>query len=138
MTDRVEMVRAGLDDTPTISFILREAAEWLVQRGQALWEPERITPEALRPAVARGEFYLARMNGFSVGAMILQGEDQKFWPDAAPGEAAYIHKLAVRRSAAGQGVAAAMIAWAKQAATDDGRRFLRLDCPPPATASGIL
>ena len=50
-----------------------------------------------------------------------------FWPDADEGEAAYVHRLAVRRRWAGRGVAAQMLRWAGCRALIDGRALLRLD-----------
>ena len=128
LSSDVEMARATAEETEEVSSILREAADWLAARGEALWSPGMVSPEAVRPAIARGEFYLANVGGVAVGAMILQWEDRKFWPDVPPGEAAYIHKLAVRRSVAGLGISGSMIAWAKETAAVAGRRFLRLDC----------
>lgn len=124
----IEMARATPEEADEVSSILREAADWLIARREALWGPETVSPDAIRPALARGEFYLARIGGVVVGTLILQWEDRHFWPDALPNEAAYIHKLAVRRSVAGRGVAGGMIAWAKETAAAAGRRFLRLDC----------
>ena len=124
----ITMVPATVEEAVEVSSLLREAADWLATRGEALWGPDAVSPEAVRPAIARGEFYLAKINAVTVGAMILQWEDRKFWPDVAQNEAAYIHKLAVRRSIAGQGVSGRMIAWAKGRAVAAGRRFLRLDC----------
>ncbi|WP_434006142.1 GNAT family N-acetyltransferase [Escherichia coli] len=39
----------------------------------------------------------------------MSAEDPEFWPDALKGEAAYLHKLAVRRTHAGRGVSSALI-----------------------------
>ena len=57
-------------------------------------------------------------------------EDPEFWPDALKGEAAYLHKLAVRRTHAGRGVSSALIEACRHAARTQGCAKLRLDCHP--------
>jgi GNAT superfamily N-acetyltransferase len=64
--------------------------------------------------------------------MYLHDEDRLFWPQVAPGEAFYIHRLAVARKFAGRGYAHAMLDWAVREARSSGRPFLRLDCEPRA------
>jgi GNAT superfamily N-acetyltransferase len=95
-----------------------------------LWSFETLTADALRPAFAAGELFVARRqdNGEAVGAMSLQEEDRIFWPEVPPGEALFLHKLAVRRAAAGCGVSRCMIRWAADEARRRGLRSLRLDC----------
>lgn len=116
-------------DLEGASAILLEAAGWLVERGVPLWEPALLTPERLTPAFRRGEVFLARDgHGVLAGTFLLQEADELFWPEDPPGDALYLHKLAVRRSAAGTGFAAAMLQWACGEAARRGRRFLRLDC----------
>jgi hypothetical protein len=46
--------------------------------------------------------------------------------DGVPGRALYLHRMAVRRRAAGLG--AAILAWAADVARGQGRDALRLDC----------
>jgi len=50
-----------------------------------------------------------------------------FWSDMAEGDAAYVHRLAVRRAFSGQGVSTALLAWSVERTRMLGRRFLRLD-----------
>jgi GNAT superfamily N-acetyltransferase len=124
----VEIVRASAEDAAVASAILCEAAAWLEERGIPLWRPERLTPEHLLPSIERGEFCLARRAGLPVGTMLLAEEDELFWPDVPAGESLFLHKLAVRRSGAGQGIARAMLEWAAGEARRRGKTYLRLDC----------
>ena len=62
--------------------------------------------------------------------MYLHHEDRLFWPHAAPGEAFYVHRLAVARKYAGRGYAQAMLDWAEEEARAQSRLYLRLDCEP--------
>jgi GNAT superfamily N-acetyltransferase len=110
--------------------IVQEAASWLAATGRAMWGPEDYTPEALRPAIEAGDLYLAKVDGEAVGVMILQWEDPYYWPDVPGGESAFVHRLAVKRSAAGKGVSHALLEWAKRSAREAGRKHLRLDCDP--------
>jgi GNAT superfamily N-acetyltransferase len=59
--------------------------------------------------------------------MFLQTVDDFYWPEAAPGAALYIHKLAVRRAFAGQGLLGEMLAFAAADARARGIPLLRLD-----------
>ncbi len=111
------------------SSILVEVAGWLAARGMPLWEPAHLTTERLESSLGHGELFLAYGgDGAAVGTFLLQEADELFWPGDPPGEALYLHKLAVRRAAAGTGVAAAMLRWACEEAARRGRLFLRLDC----------
>lgn len=115
-------------DVELASDILVEAAAWLRERGMALWPPEMLTPEVLKPYSDSGELFVVRRNGVGIGVFLLQWEDLLFWPDVPVGESAYIHRLAVRRSVAGEGIAGTMILWACDRARNAGRRYMRLDC----------
>ena len=89
--------------------------------------PGELTPEKLMGPIHAGELYLVMMQGSPVGTVIFQLHDKTFWPDMPEGDAAYIHKVILRRSAAGQGLGAQIIAWAKEKARSIGMAYLRLD-----------
>jgi GNAT superfamily N-acetyltransferase len=125
--DGMEVVRANVGDEVVASEILCEAAEWLKARGIPLWDPENLTPDRLLPTVEQGELYIACQKRTPIGTMILQEDDTFFWPDVPAGESLFLHKLAVRRSAAGQGLARAMLAWAAAEAKRRDKTYLRLD-----------
>jgi len=125
--DNLRIVQATPADVQVASSILQEAARWLVDTGREMWYPYELTPEQLSPPAEAGELYLAKLDGVPVGTMIFQWDDQLFWPDVPAGESAFFHRLAVRRSVAGQGVSTAMIEWAKAMAAKAGKKYLRLD-----------
>src|SRR5215831_11692562 len=89
--------RAALDDLESVSGVLHEAAQRLEQRGMALWLDSELSPDRIREEVRAGLFYVAESDATIGGVIMFQLEDAEFWPDAAPGEAAYVHRLAVRR-----------------------------------------
>jgi GNAT superfamily N-acetyltransferase len=62
--------------------------------------------------------------------MLLQRCDPVFWPDDSPGEALYLHKLAVLSHARGRGWSDRLIHWARARALESAVRFLRLDAAP--------
>jgi GNAT superfamily N-acetyltransferase len=128
--EAIAITRAEESEEMVASAIVQEAASWLAATGRAMWGPEGYAPQALRPSIEAGDLYLAKVNGEPVGVMILQWEDPLFWPDVPGGESAFVHRLAVRRSVAGEGVSHALLNWAKRAAREAGRKYLRLDCDP--------
>jgi GNAT superfamily N-acetyltransferase len=111
-----------------VSEILTEAAAWLDGRGIPLWSPEQVSPAAVSPEVQAGLYFLAWVGPVAVGSMRLTTSDPAFWPEAAPGEALYLHRLAVRRAAAGGRVSSQLLRWASGHARASGARYLRLDC----------
>lgn len=115
-------------DAASVAAILGEAAEWLIAQGSPMWRGEELTAERIAADIAAGEFFIAESASEPVGTLKFQWEDPLFWPDQPEGEAAYLHRLAVRRSASGGGVSRAMMDWAAARAREAGRRVLRLDC----------
>jgi GNAT superfamily N-acetyltransferase len=120
--------QADVAQIETASSILIEASRWQASVGNPMWPEEMLMPDKLQHRAEAGELYLAYWDGEAVGVFLLQWEDTFFWPEIPTGESAFVHRLAVRRSVAGQGVADAMIAWATGRARDAGMRYLRLDC----------
>lgn len=110
--------------------MLVEAADWLHASGQPLWRRDYLVPEKVRPSPDEGTLFLGYLAGEAVGAFILLYEDPFFWPDAGRGEALYLHKLVVRRSAAGRGLGRKLVAHALAKAREEKRRLLRLDSVP--------
>jgi GNAT superfamily N-acetyltransferase len=107
--------------------ILREAALWTARFGRPIWPPDGFPIDEQRDIAAAGE----QVGGFEesrmVACMRLQKKDNVFWPDDPPGEALYLHKLAVRRAASGKGWTARMVAWAVSECRKANARALRLD-----------
>lgn len=120
--------QAESDDSEVVSSILSEAAAWQDAAGTPLWNAEDLVSEDLQGEVGAGLYWLALVGDEAVGCVRYQLEDPLFWPGAVLGEAAYIHRLAVRRDYAGGDVSKALLDWAKAYARDRGHAFLRLDC----------
>ena len=116
------------EEVTAIAALLHEAEEWLRSRGTPMWLPEELELDPIRRDVERGMHYLAELEGEVAGTLRFQLEDLEYWPDLAGDDSAFIHRLAVRRRFAGQGVGKALLDWAAARAARLGRRFLRLDC----------
>lgn len=119
--------RAAPEEAGDALAILREVAQWLVDIGRPLWPVESFQLDAVRRAALAGELILGFAESRPVASMLLQTRDELYWPNDPPGDALYIHKVAVRRCAAGQQWSTRLIAWAREQAQNTGARFLRLD-----------
>ncbi len=121
---------ASAADVADILSIMREGAAWMVAKGCPAWEVSNLTPQMAAPFIERSEFVVARARGEVVGCCTLTRTDPDFWPDDPPGFAAYIHKLAVRRSFAGGWVTQRLVDHGLDLARAWGCQALRLDCHP--------
>ena len=109
--------------------MLTDAAKWVEELdGTTMWVEDELAEDRIAAEVDAGLFYVAECDGDIVGALKFQLNDQLFWPDLATDDSAFVHRLAVRRSHAGQGVSAALLRWAVDYAQSLGRKYLRLDC----------
>ncbi|MGK0297757.1 MAG: GNAT superfamily N-acetyltransferase [Gammaproteobacteria bacterium] len=124
----VTMRQADIDDTNGVSNILSEAALWLINCNMPLWKLTDLSEDMIREDVNRGLFHMALCNDEAAGIIKFQHEDDKYWPEAKPGEAGYVHRLAVRRKFSGGDVSTAMLKWAVKRAQSNGYDYLRLDC----------
>lgn len=127
MTDlRIRAARP--DELGTVEDLLTDASAWLASRGIDQWQfpPHR---DRIMRALDRGECFLAFMDGRAVGTLQVDAfADPEFWtPDDQPDTALYVHRMAVRRDAAGAGIGAAMLDWAADRAVAAGKPWLRLD-----------
>jgi hypothetical protein len=126
-------LRVARSDSPEISAsIIEEVAAWGTSEGFPNWIPGSFAgPESrgvshLLGDIAVGGLYLVWRGDAAVGTVSLLEDDPMFWPAAAVGEALYVHRFAVRRSAAGAGRTAVL--WCIAEARRRGRSFVRLDC----------
>jgi ribosomal protein S18 acetylase RimI-like enzyme len=117
---------ATVDDLATVQSVLAEAAAWLASRGIDQWPVGFREDQTLR-RIRQGSVYLAFVAGEPVATITLDTwADPEFWD--APDGAGYVHRLAVRRAWAGQGIGGALLDWAGQRVAAAGGRWLRLDC----------
>ena len=124
------IARAGMEAVPETDLLIREAAAWLIAKGEPLWGPNETSHEELVRVARDDELVIGRVEGALATCMYLHREDRLFWPEVEPGEAFYVHRLAVARRFAGRGFAHAMLRWAEAEGRASGRLYLRLDCEP--------
>ncbi len=121
--------QAGGDDTRALVETLREAADWVTQLdGTTMWVEGELEEPRVRAEAEAGLFVVADVGGQVAGAIRFQLEDHLFWPDLDGSDSAFVHRLAVRRANAGQGISTALLQWATDRARSLGKRYLRLDC----------
>ncbi|MGM9322137.1 GNAT family N-acetyltransferase [Deinococcus aquaticus] len=118
-------------DAQAASAVLTASAAQLQARGRTLWPPDRLTPEHLQRHYPPGGWHVAWTDATAtsepVGCFCLLTSDPPFWPHDPPGEALYLHKLAVHPSAQGQGLAHTLLQEAARVTVLAGRPWLKLD-----------
>ena len=126
----ITIKQATEEDSPIIEDILFDAINWLDSTGKQMWTKERVSWEFMstRLGVTANDFYIAYINNNPVGCMTLTDYDPHTWTDIKKGESFFIHRLAVKRIAAKQGVSKALINYAKTQAVQSCINAVRLDC----------
>lgn len=108
--------------------VMKEVALWGRQKGYRVWPDEWLTPEELLSKDALPEnFCIGTIEGETACAFLLQWTDSEYWPDAPAFEAAYLHKLCVRRSFAGMGMTGLVVDALRAECRRRGVRYIRLD-----------
>ena len=125
---QIVIEQAGANDVEVVSAILQESAGWLIERGEKLWDLNSLTIDKIKDQVETGMFWLAKVDEGAAGCVRFQLSDEEYWGDVPHADSAFIHRLAVRRKFAGQGISRILFDWAKAQARIEGREFLRLDC----------
>lgn len=134
MTRQSPTVRqATMGDTESISAILVAAAEWISSKGAPMWKSGELAADRIADDVRSGLFFVAEREGEVVGTLKFELSDRRFWSDRPEGEAAFVHRLAVKRTAAGTGLSFVLLEWARRRAASMGLLYLRLDCEASRT-----
>lgn len=108
--------------------VMREVAAWGRSKGYRVWPEEWLIPEELISGDAGPEnFCIGTVDGETACAFILQWKDLEYWPNAPEYEAAYLHKICVRRRFAGLGMTKAIADAVKEECRRRGIRYIRLD-----------
>ena len=117
----MQIEQARPEEAATVAAVLSEAAQWIAAEGRPLWTATDIAPERIRRDTEAGGYFIARNGGEVAGVVRLDLEDPHFWPEIESGSSVFVHKLAVRRAWAGQGVPAALLGFAREHARGLGR-----------------
>jgi GNAT superfamily N-acetyltransferase len=132
MGTKPDIRQATLPDLLNVQKVMQEAAQWLIDKSEALWSLEQFSEKHLSDLIYKNSLYLAQKENEVVGAFILQTDDELFWSDSNVTKAFYVHKLCVSRNVAGQGVAQNILEWVKTKALRENKVVVRLDCAPRA------
>lgn len=124
----IRIIRALRGDLDRVLEVLEEASRWLSSKGfETQWLPGPAFRQTIRDNIDRGEVYIVKDLEETVGTITLQWSDKKYWGDL-PLDAGYIHKLAIKRSHAGQSLGLRLLNWAEAKTRAEGKSYLRLDC----------
>lgn len=108
--------------------IMREVAEWGRNKGLRVWLENWLTADQLITDEARPEnFYVGSINGEDVCSFILQWQDNEWWENSPRYEAAYLHKLCVRRTYAHMKMTCKVIECIKEECKKYDVNCIRLD-----------
>jgi ribosomal protein S18 acetylase RimI-like enzyme len=122
----VSFRRAQPADIPAVVALLAEATAWAKRKtGVVLW-PIPYPADRLRLAMSDGEVVVAEIDSQVVGTFTLLSSDERIW-GAQPPDAGYVHRLAIRRKAAGQGFGRLLLDEAEARTRRRGGTRLRLD-----------
>jgi GNAT superfamily N-acetyltransferase len=119
----VTIRQAGHGDLPTVIDILADTAAWLKTKGIVQW-PDRFPPSVVISAMDGADLYVVAKGVEVVATITLQWHDPSFWGERD--DAAFVHRLAVRRGHSGLG--RSLLDWAAEQARSKGRTYLCLDC----------
>jgi GNAT superfamily N-acetyltransferase len=123
----ISIRQAEAFEAEIVSSVLVEAVRWMNESNRTLWTHSEVSVDRIAADVERGLYFLAFADSEAVGAVRFQSSDPDFWPEALEGEAAYIHRLAVRRSHAGGMLSRQIMGWAASKALEQDCKYLRLD-----------
>lgn len=122
------------NDQPDVAIlILKEVGQWLVDSNQRLWNVDALTAENLLDSYTTGNLYVMYAdhgNGTEpepAAVFMLQWEDPLYWPDVPANTSGFIHKLAIRRSFAGQNLFVAIVDFCQKSCLDRGIAILQLE-----------
>ena len=124
----LSIITATEKDIPVIEDILSDAVRYLDSIGKPLWLEDEVKWARLSKSFRPSDFLIALLDGIPAACMAVVDHDPFLWPDIPKGQSLFIHKLAVKRFAAGKGLSDALISHAKQMCADGGIPALRLDC----------
>ena len=113
----------------TAADIMKEAAQWLIERDMPLWPLSELEPEKIINQYELNHIFVGWIKDQAIASLCLVEEDPIFWPQVPQEQSLFVHKLSVRRSWAGLGFAHAMLNWVIGQAFQRGKRYVRLDCP---------
>jgi ribosomal protein S18 acetylase RimI-like enzyme len=123
----VDLEPAVAGDAAALAALRDEAARWLLAAGFCQWEVGEYTAEQFARSIERDDVLVVRRCSRIVSTVTIASDDDVIWLGRARSDAAYIHRLIVARSHAGQGLGRAVVAATEELMRQHGARFARLD-----------
>jgi len=118
---------AAVSEVRDVAELLTEAATYVRDVHELPSWPVPFPEREVRRAIESEETHVVEQHGQIVATFNLVWDDPKFWGAQAP-DAGYVHKVAVRRAFAHQGIGAYILTWVADRIRREGRHFVRLDC----------
>lgn len=106
--------------------LLRERAQWLIDRGTPMWNPAYLEKEAFVQRYPGLRCFLVR-NPDPIGGFVLIERDEVFWKGHSQDGVHYLHKLVVAVGAQGRGYGPRILEAIAALSRAEGRRALRVD-----------
>ena len=119
--------RAQTEDLRQVVGVLSEAAAWAKARGVERWWSVPFPEAWVRSGIEHGDVVVVESTPRIVGTLTLTRQDLLMWGEQPP-IAGYVHRVAIRREFAGQGLGKRILDWAEAEVRSWGRSKLRLDC----------
>lgn len=122
---------ATTNDVETIKQILNSGLATKISKSDNSWGDASFTDEEILDLLGWGTVYVAEIGNQVVATATLTDYDDYAWAElnGRDGLAVYIHKLAVLSDYKSKGIGKSFIAYLEGVAKNDGRCFVRLDCP---------
>jgi GNAT superfamily N-acetyltransferase len=120
--------QARAEEADLVAAVLSSAAAGLERKGLALWNAAEVSEAGVQGHVHAGMYHAVFDDEGLAGVFRFQLEDRLFWPEAAEGSSAFIHKLAVHPRKQGTDLAQDLLRHACELTRQHDRRLLRLDC----------
>lgn len=133
----IKIRKAQTDEVYIAMKLLKEAAEWLREKGIDYWqnwhEPEQMHIKWIQNGFNKGQFFFAIDDQDAViGMYRLQFQDEIFWGKQQV-QAGYIHSFTTKRDHKGQSIGSRMMQMIEETLKDKGILLLRLLCSPAIT-----
>ncbi|SDW60849.1 GNAT family N-acetyltransferase [Paenibacillus sp. CF384] len=131
---RIQVSQAVAADAPAVMELLVGAATWLKSKGSKQWsallngdDHHNVTGH-----IDKGELFLFKEGEVLAGIVLLMqvpGDwDHGLWGKDGHESIVYLHRLAINREYAGQGLGADIVRWAEEGVSFPGKDRIRLDC----------
>ncbi|WP_308634430.1 GNAT family N-acetyltransferase [Paenibacillus silvisoli] len=132
--ERIHVVQATAADAPAVMDLLVGAAKWLRSKGSTQWSALLSGDDHHNVVghIDKGELFMFKDGETLAGIVLLMlvpGDwDHGLWGPDGHEPVVYLHRLAINRNYAGQGLGEDIVKWAEEGIRFPGKDRIRLDC----------